>query len=276
MPKALPLFLLLLGAVTTLAAEAGWNRGVVEPAEEPVRIASPLPGVVLQVPVRVGTKVAIGELLLQVDDRDTKAVVEAQTAMLAVQEAKLKAAEVLLADRADQLRRVEQLRRDNSSSESELQRARFAAQGAETAVLQARAEVDSTRAQLARARVQLEMLSVRAPRAGTVLQVNVRPGESATPRVTGEPLILLGDLEKLRLRVSVDEAGLAKLKPGHPAKAFAKGQRNQPLDLKFERLEPQLAPRNGPIEERPAQAIFSFENGSEGKVRTGQVLEVEY
>ncbi len=264
-----------------LSSDTIGARGLIESAEENVRIASPLPGLVVNVPVKVGAKVEAGELLVQIDDRDTKSLIEQQQATLAVQEAKLKAADVNFADRREQLQRTEQLRRDNSSSESEVQRARFAVQAAEAGVLQARAEIESTKAQIGRAKVQLDMLSVRAPRAGTILQVNTRAGESATPQIAGEPLMLLGSIERLQIRAEVDEASAARVRAEAKAVAYMKGQRIDPIVLKCVRIEPFIVSRKslpgdvgGSAETRVLQVIFSFAAPDAGKLYVGQQMDV--
>jgi HlyD family secretion protein len=81
-----------------------------------------------------------------------------------------------------------------------------------------RARVLSAEARVAQAKAQLERLAVRAPIAGEVLQVRVRPGELYSFQGT-EPLVVMGDTSKLRVRMDVDERDVARVKVG--AKAYA-------------------------------------------------------
>ncbi len=256
-------------------------RGMVESADENIRVASPLPGIVAAVPVKVGERVQAGDLLLQIDDRDTRALLEALQSMLAVQEAKLKVAEVALADRSDQIQRVELLRRERVTSEDEVQRARFAVQSAQAALQQAQADVSSAKAQIARAKVQLEMLSVRAPRGGAVLQIHTRPGEYATPQASGEPLLILGSIEKLRVRCEVEEGLASRIKPDCGAIAFFKGQRANPIPLRSGRIEPFIVTRKfsaGEIGERAERRVlhvlFEFAKPEDVRAYAGQQLDV--
>ena len=69
------------------------------------------------------------------------------------------------------------------------------------------------RTELRLAFVELDRLTIRAPIAGTVLVVNAKVGELATPS-SPQPLISLGDLSTLRVRAEVDERDVGKIKLG--------------------------------------------------------------
>jgi HlyD family secretion protein len=56
---------------------------------------------------------------------------------------------------------------------------------------------------------------IRAPIAGTVLQLGVRVGELASPSAP-QPLVVLGDLSKLRVRVELDQRDYGATKTGQP------------------------------------------------------------
>ena len=74
-------------------------------------------------------------------------------------------------------------------------------------------DLEVARSELQLSVAQLEKLTIRAPIAGTVLQVNVKVGEVAGPTAS-QPLILLGDLSRLRVRAEVDEHDVGKIAPG--------------------------------------------------------------
>lgn len=92
---------------------------------------------------------------------------------------------------------------------------------------QVRTRVAATRiavaeSKLAQARAALERLTVRAPTAGEVLQVKYRVGEYYNPGGP-EPLLILGDTRKLRVRVDVYERDLAKVRLGARGYVVADG-----------------------------------------------------
>src|SRR5205085_4762793 len=72
---------------------------------------------------------------------------------------------------------------------------------------------DAARAELALAETMLEQTRIRAPAAGTVLQVLVKAGELAGPALEGG-VVTLGDISSLRVRAEVDERDIEKVKVG--------------------------------------------------------------
>ncbi len=77
------------------------------------------------------------------------------------------------------------------------------------------AAVEQAKVAVAQARLALTRTEVRAPMAGTVGRVDVRPGEVIAP---GQPLITLGDLTTLRVETTdLDEVDVAKITLGQQA-----------------------------------------------------------
>jgi len=58
---------------------------------------------------------------------------------------------------------------------------------------------------------------------GDILQVNVRPGEFAPSGATAVPLILLGNLDRLHVRVDIDENDAWRFQKEAPAVASIRG-----------------------------------------------------
>jgi HlyD family secretion protein len=56
-------------------------------------------------------------------------------------------------------------------------------------------------------------MTIRAPIDGTILQMNAKPGELASPSGT-QPLIVLGDISGLRVRAELDERDFGEIKVG--------------------------------------------------------------
>lgn len=256
------------------------GKGIVESAFENVRIAPPNSGFVTKVYVEVGDKVSTGTPLFLVDDRTAQADVKVQETQVAVLEGRLREAQALLADRRDQTSRTETLTERDVASVEEAVRAQFALQQAEATVLRTFAELESARAQLLRSKVALETLTVRAPRAGTILQVNVRPGEYANLFANTEPLMLLGQTDVLQLRTDVDEENASRVRPGAPAVAYIKGSREEPIELEFIRIEPYVVPKRSltglsteRVDTRVLQIIYRFRRSSV-PIYVGQQMDV--
>jgi multidrug resistance efflux pump len=150
----------------------------------------------------------------------------------------------------------------------------------ENDVLVAQAQLQAARAQVAQNKVRLERLTVTAPRAGTILQVNIRSGEfaSATPK---SPAMMLGDVEHLQVRADVDEQNAPRLQPGQAATAFVKGDTAQPIELRFVRIEPYVVPKTSltgasteRVDTRVLQVIYAFQRPKDRAVYVGQQVDV--
>jgi HlyD family secretion protein len=78
---------------------------------------------------------------------------------------------------------------------------------------QTEGQLNVARAELLGVQAAVEKLMIRAPIASTVLQVNAKTGELATPSAA-QPLLLLGDISAMRVRAELDERDLAGIKIG--------------------------------------------------------------
>lgn len=302
MPKRLSFYIALVGviAVTLLVLRLRKNvpenqplvpppqspyancvggRGLIESTNENVRIAPATPGLIGSVSVHVGDKVSKGDVLFQMDDRDALSAIATQTAQVVVLQAQVAESENLLADRTDQLERSTRLRQKNVASEDESKRIFFAWQSAQRQVERVKADLALAQSRLANARVQLDLLTVRAPRNGTVLQVNIRPGEYTVVN-SSEPALLLGDISALQLRVDVDESDAPRIRPGCTGIAFLKGSRDKSIPLEFVRIEPYILPKKSlsgesteRVDTRVLQVIFKFKT-PDFPVYVGQQMDV--
>jgi HlyD family secretion protein len=207
-------------------------------------------------------------------------------------EARLAAAGADLADMKNQLQLADSLPDKRAMAQQEWDRRRFAARQAEARVAEARAqldlleagawkpEVDVARASVAAAEArvkaqetELERLVVRASVDGTVLQVNIRAGEYATggaPLTAGGtlalPILMLGDIDHLHVRVDIDENDAWRFCPGAKAQAFVRGNRNLKTEVEFVRVEPYVIPKRSltgesteRVDTRVLQVLYDFD-----------------
>ncbi|HEY6101246.1 MAG TPA: HlyD family efflux transporter periplasmic adaptor subunit, partial [Anaeromyxobacter sp.] len=83
----------------------------------------------------------------------------------------------------------------------------------------ARARVDGAKARLELARANLSRRRILAPRAGTVLLSRFHAGEFYN--VGGAPLLVLGDMSRLQVRLEVDEIDALAFEPGAPCALYS-------------------------------------------------------
>ena len=249
------------------AAVAG--SGLVEASTENISIGTQIAGIISQIFVQIGSDVKAGDPLFKIDDRSLVAELNTRRATVQVAEAQL-------ADAQYELALAESLSVERITSVEERDRKRFAAQKAEAQLAQARAELKSSE-------TDLERLTVRAPVDGQVLQLKVHLGEFAPVAATaaGEPpLILLGSVTPLHVRVDVDENDAWRVRAGAPAIGYLRGNKNIKTPLTFVRFEPYVVPKKSltgdsteRVDTRVLQVVFSFERG-DLPIYVGQQMDV--
>ncbi len=240
--------------------------GIIEASRENVRIGTSKPGLITRVHVEVGSRVQTGAPLIQLDDREARAKVVTSRAQVEALRASLKADQVMVADATDQFARVEKLRKENVASDDERTRKEFQLQNWQARVVKLEADIRATEAIAAQAETELAVLSIRAPRDGTILQVNTRAGEFAETK-PAEPLMILGEIDQLQIRADVDEQNAPLVVTNQPAVAFLKGSTQNPLPLRFVRIEPYVIPKKSltgdsseRVDTRVLQIIYALDN----------------
>src|SRR5262249_44739483 len=78
---------------------------------------------------------------------------------------------------------------------------------------QTEGQLNVARAELLEVQAAVAKLTIRAPIGSTVLQVNAKAGEIATPSAA-QPLLLLGDISAMRVRTELDERDFGGIKIG--------------------------------------------------------------
>ena len=229
----------------------GWSAsapGRVEPRGGEVRVGAQMPGKVAQVLVRMNDTVKAGDLLVRLVDDEVMAKLSGALAEASVRrrerdgELPLKIAverrtaedTLSFAERAVFRARMD-LDRVQSAANKEakdIDAARVAVNEANDKLEQERASMRRVmaqaglplptrleaslavaRAELAAIEASVERTRVRAPSDGTVLLVNTRAGETATPSPE-DVLLLFGDLTQLRVRAEIEERDVGKVRAG--------------------------------------------------------------
>ncbi|MGQ9646001.1 MAG: HlyD family secretion protein [Thermodesulfobacteriota bacterium] len=294
------------------------GSGIVEASTRNISIGSHVPGIVARVFVTVGKRVRSGEPLFVLDDRKQQADLAVKEAALAEARARLarlrqaprpedlppaqarvKEAEAILAEARHQLQLAEKLKDARAIAIDEINKRRFAVEAAEARLNQAKADlklleagswkqdievamanVARAKAEVDAARVEIDRLTVRAPVEGDILQVNIRPGEFASSGTIAVPLILLGNLDKLHVRVDIDENDAWRYRPEAQAIASIRGNPQLKTDLTFEYVEAYVVPKRSltgesteRVDTRVMQVVYSFKRGKL-PIYPGQLMDV--
>ncbi len=245
------------------------GSGLVESSSTNISIGSSVAGVVANIYVHVGSKVKIGDPLFSIDDRATRAKIETSRAAVQVAQSQLNEAKYNLA-------LVEPLVAKGVMTHDNLMKMQFAEKTAAAQVTQARAELNSSQ-------TELKLLTVKAPVDGEILQLKMRPGEFAPDAATAAgqpPLILLGSVNPLYVRVDVNESDAWRVHATAQAMGYLRGNKKIATPLKFVRFEPYVVPKTSltgasaeRVDTRVLQVLYSFTRG-DLPIFVGQQMDV--
>jgi RND family efflux transporter MFP subunit len=243
------------------------GSGVIEASIENILIGTPFNDIITDVYVKTGEQVKEGTPLFTLDNRTR--IGELKEAL-----AEVKRAEVLLADRKTRYDLYLRVRDRRAVSENDFNTAKYAFEAATADLKRAMARVVTVQSLLDRA-------TVKAPRDGEVLQLNIHKGEIANLNpFNTEALIVFGPVQPLHVRISIDEDDAWRYSKGAPATAFVRGNSKIKFPLQFVRIEPLLVPKQSltgatseRVDTRVLEVIYSFDRGAL-PVYVGQILDV--
>ncbi|MDH4083688.1 MAG: efflux RND transporter periplasmic adaptor subunit [Nitrospira sp.] len=253
--------------------------GIIEAVNENVRIAPPVAGLIIKMFVTVGDQVDEQAPLFQLDDRDLRAQLLTRGAAIPPIRAQIDEQQYRIGDLDTQFRRLKSVHDERAVSEDDVKRTWYALEMAKRSSQRLDANLKQAVAQRDEVSLLLERLTVRAPRRGTILQVNVRAGEYATLN-PAEPLILLGETEQLQVRADVDEVNAPLVTPDARGVASIRSMGGQKIPLRFVRIEPFVVPKKSltgdnteRVDTRVLQIIYRFDRPS-FPVYAGQQVDV--
>ncbi len=253
------------------------GAGIIEAGPQNIGIGTPFNEIVTDIFVTVGQYVKKGDPLFKLDTRLFEAAKDTA-------EAGLKLSRVQLEDRETQFSFYERLVDKRAVSEQAYQQARYA-------VLEAAEAVAVSLGQLEEAEANIERSLIRAPSAGQILQVNVRPGELApvitnfifqtsTRLATQGTIMLMGCTSPLQVRIDIDEDDCWRFREGAASVAFVRGNSTIHFPLQFVRVEPYVVPKSSftgetveRVDTRVLQVIYQFDK-CDLPVYAGQVLDI--
>jgi HlyD family secretion protein len=255
------------------------GSGIIEARLENIPVGSPVPGVVWEVYVKVKDKVRKGDPLFRIDERDLRAELEVREASLAsaiasfrrleaapqagdiaTAEATVEEMRARLYDAEAAAGRSDRLYQRQMGTASDYDKDRYAFMAAKANLAKAQADLNRLRvtweadkqvskasvamadSQVRSTRTQLERLVVRALTDGEILQVNVRPGQFAAA-IWNQALVVIGDSNRLHVRVEIDENDVPLFSPGARAIATLKGRPGVRFDLTPYKVEPYVIPK---------------------------------
>ena len=292
------------------------GAGIIEARLENIPVGSPVQGVVWEMYVKVKDRVKKGDPLFRIDDRELRAELEVREASLASAIASARRAEAAptsgdvataeaaveetrakLNDAEAATGRTERLYQRQMGTAADYDKDRYAFQAAKATLaknqadlqrlkvtweadkLVAQAAVSMADSQVRSIKIQLERLVVRALADGEILQVNVRPGQLAAS-LWNQALVVIGDSNRLHVRVDVDENDVPLFDPKAKAIATLKGRPGVKFDLIPFKVEPYVIPKKSltgdnseRVDTRVLQVVYSLPDDRPIPLYIGQQMD---
>lgn len=235
-------------------------NGTIQP-DTIVDVRSQASGEVLEVKVETGQVVKPGQLLVVIDPRIPKNNVDQAKANLDV-------AQATLLNAKTQLDREEALFKSQSITQAEY----------DAAVLSystAKAGVVSAQVSLQNAQITLDQTEVRAPSAGTIIELDVDRGQIISSPISnaggGTDLLKMADMNLVQVSTLVDETDIGKIQPGMSTTVTVDAFPNRSFQGRVLKIEPQAT---------ISQNVTMFPvririDNHEGLLKTGMNSEVQ-
>jgi len=293
------------------------GAGIVEARLENIPVGSPVPGVVFEVFVKVKDRVKKGDPLFRIDDRDLRAELQVREANLAstiasarrleaapqsgdvaTAEAAVEEARAKMYDAEAAAGRSERLNQRQMVSATDYDRDRYTFQGAKATFAKAAADLNRLKvtweadkqvsktsvamadSQVQSTKIQIERLIVRALADGQILQMNVRPGQFAGA-MWNTALVVIGDSNRLHVRVDIDENDVPLFNPNAKAVATLKGRPGVAFEnLTVFKVEPYIIPKKSltgdnseRVDTRVLQVVYALPDNTPIPLYVGQQMD---
>ena len=251
------------------AAQLVYGSGRIEADE--VRVAPEVAGRLVEHRLREGELVRAGELLARIDSVDFE--LQAGQASAQLTAARRSASQIdaqthLARHHAEtsrnDLARYETLRRQGwvTVQQIDVRRNAYMAAADQVSVLgQQRAQADAlsdvAARSLALARERLARTRIHSPLSGRVLERLAEPGEVVA---AGQPLAVIANLDRIRLKVFVSEADLGRLRLGAPARIRVDAFPNRTFAARIAQVDAQaqFTPRDVHMKDERARTVYGI------------------
>lgn len=252
--------------------------GIVEPISGNVKISSHSNRNIEKINVAVNEKVKKGDVLFQLYHGDLSAQLEIKRQQYEKALANLEklqslprkedlevAKEVLnkagagLESSKSQYEMVTNLSNPHSISQEERDKRLYGYQQAEAGLKEAEAhylkiqsgawapdvkiaqhEAGEVKADMNAIELEIQRTFIKSPLDATVLKIDIREGEIIDPNKTA---MVLGNIDELYLRVSIDQFNIMMFHPNCTAVAFRQGDHSKEFPLKFINMDPIMVPK---------------------------------
>lgn len=187
-------------------------------------VSSRITGKVVSIHVEEGMAVKQGQILAQLDDSTTRAMLQLADAQLASARTQLAETEVRIREADLVFGRQQQLVKEGVVAEAELDTARAQADALRARLQAARQDVHVAEQQVALRQTDMADTVIRAPFSGMAISKDAQPGEMISPVSAGGGFTRTGictivDMTSLEIEVDVNESYITRVSDAQPVQA---------------------------------------------------------
>ncbi|MBT3531562.1 MAG: efflux RND transporter periplasmic adaptor subunit [Gammaproteobacteria bacterium] len=200
--------------------------------EEEVMLSSEVIGKVSELYVEEGDRVSIGQLLLQVDDKNFIAGLEQSEAAVRINSIDIERQQVRIENLRRQFARSQSLHERNMIGDDEFDNVRNQLDLAIIDLKSSEERFTQANAQLDQVNDQLSKTKILSPIDGLITSLDIKVGETAIASATnipGSSLMTIANPESIYTEVLVDEADVATVEIGQRVEIVAIAYPDQPM-----------------------------------------------
>lgn len=179
-----------------------------------VDVGAQVNGILETLHVEIGDIVEEGQLLAEIDARIQQARVDASRASIEALEAQIEARKASLDLAEANAQRQERLRDADATSELDYDNAITSLASARASLTQLEKQIQQSRASLESDETQLEFSRIYAPRAGTVVSIEMNEGRTINANQQAPTILRIADLNTMTVETEISEADIGQIKRG--------------------------------------------------------------
>ena len=212
--------------------------GKIQPEKE-VKISADVSGEIIELNVKEGDKVTIGQILLKINPEIYVSQIERIEASLNSSKSQMLQSEAQFIDKKHQFNRQKKLWEEQAISDLEYEQAETNYKVAQATFEASKFSVLSAEASLKEAKENLRKTTIYSPMTGTVSMLNVEKGERVvgTMQMTGTEIMRIANLNRMEVKVDVNENDIISVKTNDTAYIEVDAY----LDRKFKGLVTEIA-----------------------------------
>ncbi|HVL59166.1 MAG TPA: efflux RND transporter periplasmic adaptor subunit [Burkholderiaceae bacterium] len=203
-----------------------------------VDVGTQVSGQLRRVHVQVGSTVAAGDLLAEIDPTLLQARADASRAQLRGLRAQLEDRQAQRTLAQQQLTRQRNLLRENATTTEAAQTAEASVRSLTAQIEMIRAQIEQTESTLRADEANLKYARIHAPIAGTVVSQTAKEGQTLNATHQAPVILRIADLSTMTVQAQVSEADVSRLKVGMDVYFTTLGSQGRRWHATLRRIEP--------------------------------------